>query len=1159
MADYSQLGYEPAEKYADLGYEAAEAPDDHQVKTFGDHLADYWHMVNPKEQAQGLADIATTDPRKTLAAAGSGTDRFRLAAVKSFKQGAYTDAARHAFTYLTNGVTLGMTGALDEAGTDLQEGRIGDGVTKTAAMATNIIAGKKFGDFTAAATEPGAAAAALVKTKQAGQTTAAVTKAAVKAAAPDLAAGTAKVAGGAAMDYAGIPGHVGTILGVREGAADLARGAGKGFKAGRQVLRDRANPPAPAEPIRVPGVQDPAAIEPRTPAIDTSTELSPQGEARNAARVPAAEPAIGPAARQPGVQDAAAVEPRTPIIDTSTELTPEAQARMAARHPAVAYQDLGYEPAEALPAKPASSDPKLLDDISMGMSGKPFERLTAGEQAGVLRIADRVTPQGKPPAAEPVAAVETAPAQIPAVSQELPVAPVENKGAAPVAPAESQPVVPAADVQQSLQPAAQVVESSSPDVARMLQPAEPTRLAEPAYEHASEPAAGGKPDYQAAARTVKGKALGRFLTNPPEGPAITAEEATRMTPEQWQIVAREAGVAAKTPPSIETQKIAIEHMREIEGRRAQRALPGVSGPSTFEPGDQAPAGGKLLTDGGTDEAGRPIEAPNPGTGSEGVPLPAASGPGGEPGASATEVEIPGAGRSIPATYRLRELSDVQASHNGLNFQPNPRYTLTNDRNYSKVENQGKVIEGSGGKFKPAFHITDNPDAVNGPPVIDSKGNAMGGNGRTMQLQRVYAYNPQGAAAYRELLTKKAAQFGIDPAEVAGMKQPVLVREVADEHVGQVGRAITDLNKTGTAPLTPAERAIADSRRVSPATLDHIAGKLDELGPDGTLAKLLSGDDGLAIVQRLTDDGVLTKQQTAELLDNGKLTPAAKTRISKLMLGRFFRDPATLDHTPAAIVAKLERLAAPVAKLEGEGAWNLMPKLQESLDLLEEARAHGTRNISEFLKQSGLLGETRYTEDAVTLAKALQRFTGRQISQAVKDYSATAQYAAERADQAGGIFGDQLVEQPKDVAQRVDWKTPAAQPAAIATPARPAPTPAEAFEAAFRPGSKAASPAAAGKPAAAAETPKGKSTAQKLGEQLRNLLNDTEGAIKGPRRAEPVSPDSPLAANADDYQSRIDAERATLELQQKSRKRADSGKESIEDSPLFGGPRQGGLF
>lgn len=45
----------------------------------------------------------------------------------------------------------------------------------------------------------------------------------------------------------------------------------------------------------------------------------------------------------------------------------------------------------------------------------------------------------------------------------------------------------------------------------------------------------------------------------------------------------------------------------------------------------------------------------------------------------------------------------------------------------------------------------------------------------------------------------------------------------------------------------------------------------------------------------------------------------------------------------------------------------------------------------------------------------------------------------------------------------------------------------------------------------------------------------------------------------EYSTRLDAQRATLELQRKSSRRADAGAQSIEDSPLFGGERQGRLF
>ena len=53
---------------------------------------------------------------------------------------------------------------------------------------------------------------------------------------------------------------------------------------------------------------------------------------------------------------------------------------------------------------------------------------------------------------------------------------------------------------------------------------------------------------------------------------------------------------------------------------------------------------------------------------------------------------------------------------------------------------------------------------------------------------------------------------------------------------------------------------------------------------------------------------------------------------------------------------------------------------------------------------------------------------------------------------------------------------------------------------------------------------------------------------------------PIAGRADaEREGRIDAERVTWEMKAKSTRRVDGGRKSIEDSPLFGGPRQGDFF
>lgn len=380
-------------------------------------------------------------------------------------------------------------------------------------------------------------------------------------------------------------------------------------------------------------------------------------------------------------------------------------------------------------------------------------------------------------------------------------------------------------------------------------------------------------------------------------------------------------------------------------------------------------------------AARPLDS---GRAGEGAAVHGASASGPRPdvrtgAGDATEVLIPGDQRSIPARYAIRELSDIQPSHNGQTFSANPKYEGQNERDYSKPENQQRVIEQSSEeKFEPRYHISDNPDMGNGPPLVDEKGNALGGNSRTMQLQRVYGRDASKAAEYRALLEKKVAQFGIDPEVVRGMRQPVLVREATPEGLaalpGGSKWAVRKTNITGTAALSASERAAADAGQMSPEMVQHIAGAIEAAGPDATLNDALTGKSGTAIVNRLIDDGFFSEQERPALMDGktGVLTQAAKDRISKALLGKFFRDSDQIARTPPSIKNKLERIAAPLAKVAGNPEWDITPEVREAIDLTEYAGAHGIRNLADVVNQSSMFGEApRWSEGAVKLAELLR--------------------------------------------------------------------------------------------------------------------------------------------------------------------------------------------
>ena len=335
------------------------------------------------------------------------------------------------------------------------------------------------------------------------------------------------------------------------------------------------------------------------------------------------------------------------------------------------------------------------------------------------------------------------------------------------------------------------------------------------------------------------------------------------------------------------------------------------------------------------------------------------------------VLVPGETTTYPARYAVRELADIQASHNAFNFEPNPNYDYTNDRDYSRPQNAARVVANAApDTFNPDYPTTDSPTAEHGAPIIDASGNVLGGNSRTMSIARVYQRGGEDAQAYQDAIAAKAQQFGIDPAELERFDKPVLVRELGGGIDAQ--RAITDFNKAAPAALSPEEQAVADGRRLSPETVTKIATNIQDVGPEGTLVESLRGDNGADIINSLVKDGVLTEQEKGGYLDDkGNLTPDAKGRIAKALVGRLFDTPAEYRETTPAVRAKLERIAPQALRVEGRPDWAVTDRLKEGIALAEDARVH-KMPVEDAAAQSVIGGTRSYSPEAIDIAKTLER-------------------------------------------------------------------------------------------------------------------------------------------------------------------------------------------
>ena len=216
-------------KYSSADIQVEPPPD---TDTWGNALREFGHKINPIPMAQGLADTIM-HPGPAIQAYGQQNEQIFNRAKDAYQKGNYSEAAAHGLNYLLNGIP-GVGAALDEAGNKMANGKVKEGLADTAALATQIVAGAKAPKLMGAMAEPGAFQPAINVVN--------ATAAGVKAAAPDVAAGTAKVGMGAALGEV-LPGPTkyAASYPVYRGVRQVSKGLATGAQAFKEALNGGAS------------------------------------------------------------------------------------------------------------------------------------------------------------------------------------------------------------------------------------------------------------------------------------------------------------------------------------------------------------------------------------------------------------------------------------------------------------------------------------------------------------------------------------------------------------------------------------------------------------------------------------------------------------------------------------------------------------------------------------------------------------------------------------------------------------------------------------------------------------------------------------------------------------------------------------------------------
>ncbi len=307
----------------------------------------------------------------------------------------------------------------------------------------------------------------------------------------------------------------------------------------------------------------------------------------------------------------------------------------------------------------------------------------------------------------------------------------------------------------------------------------------------------------------------------------------------------------------------------------------------------------------------------------------------------SDVKIPTAGGysdDVGAKYALVESDDLIPSHEARTkdvlFKQREDYPVgVQERAYHTDKGEsGKVIRWSSEPNERAL-INNVNSATEGPPIIDARGVVLGGNGRSMIIQRMYDVN-NNAGGYVKTLRKEAAGFGIDPAEIDRFEKPVLVRLMDDVKPEEYETLVHRFNVTTTQVQGQAAAAVATGKEISPSSIGVMA---EQLAPDETVRKFLGDDRSRKFLGALEDDGVINPQNMTALINEKTklLTDEGKLIIEKALMGKVVKDKDLLDifmqggHGLGEWRIKVESAVPQIIRAESHGG-ALVDDLQKAL-------------------------------------------------------------------------------------------------------------------------------------------------------------------------------------------------------------------------------------
>lgn len=330
---------------------------------------------------------------------------------------------------------------------------------------------------------------------------------------------------------------------------------------------------------------------------------------------------------------------------------------------------------------------------------------------------------------------------------------------------------------------------------------------------------------------------------------------------------------------------------------------------------------------------------------------------------------------MQADYVVMEAADLVASHNALDFTKRGDYPEgVQERRYDQQASEQLKIERIANTLEPAIVANTNPDAVNGTPIVTESGVVLGGNGRTMGMQRAYGMYPEKAKALKDHLTKNAKAFGLSSAEVATMKQPILVRRIkAGDNKATLTKLGRRMNEALTQGLDPRSEEVAVSKFVTEDVVDSLVNHMDA---DQTLSEFLTASTSKKFVNDLERAGIIDQYDRGKFVNQstGLLNEEGRQRVERVFAARLIPDADMLDAMPQSWRASIAQAVPSFLQAEANG-WDMRPALLAAVkidqDMQHKGYSRSAKDRERFANQGDMFERKEQTPLTSAMLAVLQ--------------------------------------------------------------------------------------------------------------------------------------------------------------------------------------------